>query len=243
MTQNAGRRLYKLVDWIYMNCGEFDDLIYMIPALVFFAIVYWVLRAVWHKWKFRGDFREIRKQVRLNEMIKLLLMCWCAFLALGLFTKTGFWHNFWLSLANNRDPFRFENNKVPFVNLMPLLLGYILNGHIDWFFYSLDSLLPHLAANIALFVPYGLAIKFVYKKATLLKTALSGLLISSFIEIIQHFIGRDSDIDDVICNTLGAVIGYLLYLLIKKLFPNFTEKGKQTANDIWIGLRSADRGT
>lgn len=32
----------------------------------------------------------------------------------------------------------------------------------------------------------------------------------------------------------GAVIGYLLYLLLRKLFPKFVEKGKKTAKERWI---------
>lgn len=34
-----------------------------------------------------------------------------------------------------------------------------------------------------------------------------------FVEIIQMFIGRSTDIDDVILNTLGIIIGYGIFLL------------------------------
>ena len=44
------------------------------------------------------------------------------------------------------------------------------------------------------------------------------------IEFMQAFIGRDPSIDDVICNTIGAVFGYILYLKMKKIFPEFIEK-------------------
>lgn len=32
---------------------------------------------------------------------------------------------------------------------------------------------------------------------------------------------------------LGTIIGYLMYLLLKKLFPKFVEKGKKTADKMW----------
>jgi len=41
---------------------------------------------------------------------------------------------------------------------------------------------------------------------------------------------RDSTIDDVVCNTLGALLDYLLYLIIKKLFPKLAAKA--SAEDI-----------
>ncbi|MBS5873666.1 MAG: VanZ family protein [Clostridiales bacterium] len=35
---------------------------------------------------------------------------------------------------------------------------------------------------------------------------------------------RGTDIDDLLLNTLGAVLGYLLFLLIRRLWPALVEK-------------------
>ncbi|AYV71401.1 hypothetical protein C2H98_07265 [Niallia circulans] len=44
------------------------------------------------------------------------------------------------------------------------------------------------------------------------------------IEILQLFIGRSTDIDDVILNALGIMFGFSLY----KIFQNFFHKGKDS---------------
>lgn len=96
------------------------------------------------------------------------------------------------------------------------------------------SFLPEMAMNVIFFIPLGLAMPFVYKKFQMKRTVICGMLISLFVEVVQPFIGRDGTISDVICNTLGTASGYLLYLLIKKFFPNFTEKGRLSVNDIGV---------
>lgn len=104
---------------------------------------------------------------------------------------------------------------------------------MEWLFHS-KTVIVDLVVNVALFVPLGLALPFLCKKASLLKTAIFGFACSFLIEFIQCFIvNRESNIDDLLCNTSGAVLGYLLYLLIKQLFAGFTEKGKTSADDMW----------
>ena len=38
------------------------------------------------------------------------------------------------------------------------------------------------------------------------------------IEVIQYFIGRSADIDDIIMNLFGGILGYGLFLMINKGF-------------------------
>lgn len=76
-----------------------------------------------------------------------------------------------------------------------------------------------------MFMPIGLALPFVLKRPTFGHTVLVGFCFTFYIEYLQGFSGqRDGNIDDVICNTLGAIAGFLLYLLMKLIFPKFTAK-------------------
>ena len=50
------------------------------------------------------------------------------------------------------------------------------------------------------------------------RTMLCAACFSFLIEFAQYFIGRSSDIDDFLQNTIGGVIGYLIFLLFSKLF-------------------------
>ncbi len=68
-----------------------------------------------------------------------------------------------------------------------------------------------------LFVLTGILLPIVHKKLnTFPKVILAGALISLCIEIIQlPFFDRESDIDDIILNTLGVAAGYGIYKIFK----------------------------
>lgn len=82
-----------------------------------------------------------------------------------------------------------------------------------------DSLLINLIGNIVLFVPVGFCCMLLWPMSKT-KAILCGLGISLCIEICQLFLARGTDIDDLILNTLGAVIGVLLYTLLNKRLDN-----------------------
>ena len=79
--------------------------------------------------------------------------------------------------------------------------------------------LLNLIGNTAMFIPLGIVWPAVFKKLnTHGKVITAGLGVSLTIEILQlPFFGRSSDIDDLILNTLGFLMGYGIYMLAKKL--------------------------
>lgn len=63
--------------------------------------------------------------------------------------------------------------------------------------------------NVLLFVPFGLFLPILWSKFRNIKdTILMGLLTSCIIEISQIFTFRTTDINDLITNTVGTIIGY-----------------------------------
>ena len=68
-----------------------------------------------------------------------------------------------------------------------------------------------------MFIPLGIVWPSVYKGLdTHWKVISAGIGVSLCIEILQlPFYDRVSDIDDLLLNSLGFIIGYLLYLLAK----------------------------
>ena len=74
----------------------------------------------------------------------------------------------------------------------------------------------NLSANLLLYCPLGFFLPVLWEKyKTFKKTLLAGLCVSAAVEVIQFFIGRSADIDDVFLNVIGVAIGYLLYRLLK----------------------------
>ncbi len=71
--------------------------------------------------------------------------------------------------------------------------------------------------NIILFIPLGFFLPILYKKYRNFKEVTKvGFLTSLFIEIMQLFSHRATDIDDLITNTLGTIIGYLIFKIFVK---------------------------
>ena len=74
-------------------------------------------------------------------------------------------------------------------------------------------------ANVVMFVPLGFLLPVAFRKMRSFgKTTLSLALFSFAIEFTQYFTGRSADIDDLMLNTLGGILGYLFFFAISKLF-------------------------
>lgn len=86
-------------------------------------------------------------------------------------------------------------------------------------------LLFMLLGNIIMFMPLGFFPALLWRKWRWWKSLLAGFCASASIEFIQFFIGRSTDIDDVILNTTGALVGFWIFCLLRLLLPTrFTEK-------------------
>ena len=87
--------------------------------------------------------------------------------------------------------------------------------------------------NVLLFIPFGFFLPILWEKFRNVKrTIVAGLLTTLFIEISQLFTGRATDIDDVITNFLGGLIGYILFLAFNKLLKNTNFWKKFIKNEI-----------
>ena len=106
------------------------------------------------------------------------------------------------------------------LNLIPFktILDY-LSGAND--FYGNANMvvrIVNLAGNICLFVLFGFLFPIVFKKfSKIYQTVLFGLILSVFIEGMQFFVERSTDIDDVILNCIGVFCGYICYKCLNKL--------------------------
>lgn len=70
--------------------------------------------------------------------------------------------------------------------------------------------------NILLFVPFGILFPFVVKGIWTRFTVPVGFLTSVCIELIQLITERGyCQLDDVVMNTLGTLIGYVIYVVVK----------------------------
>lgn len=87
--------------------------------------------------------------------------------------------------------------------------------------------------NIVLFTPVGFLLPALwesYKK--LRKTVLTGLFLSCLIEVSQLFNFRTTDVNDLLMNTLGTLVGYGIYMLFFSKLKFVQVKNRESENRI-----------
>ena len=92
--------------------------------------------------------------------------------------------------------------------------------------------------NVILFVPYGFFTAYFLKLEKPKVVIILSLLVSVTIETTQLLIGRVFDIDDIILNFVGGILGFYVYHLLDKInhkLPNILKK-PIIYNIIMIGL-------
>lgn len=82
---------------------------------------------------------------------------------------------------------------------------------------GIKEFLRLVLGNIGWFVPLGFLLPILLKKKNLLITMVIGLMFSFFIETMQFVLYKGvAELDDLILNILGTVIGYFLFKLSYK---------------------------
>lgn len=102
------------------------------------------------------------------------------------------------------------------INMTPLKT---ILGFLDWG--STDDVWVNIISNIVIFIPWGYLLPALWKRFQnpfLLISSCLGLTV--FIEFFQLFIWRNTDIDDVILNFIGGLIGAAAFYIVKLFRKN-----------------------
>lgn len=106
------------------------------------------------------------------------------------------------------------------------------------FRYSIGShkFFKNILGNIMLFIPYGFLSSYLLKNKKISVTFILSLIASVTIEVVQYYIGRVFDIDDIILNVLGGIIGGLLFIGIDAIRSKIRLLKNDTVIDILVIL-------
>lgn len=115
-----------------------------------------------------------------------------------------------------REQNYLTNNFIPFASIIHLLKS------------DSDIILKNILGNILLFLPLGFFVPIIFQKANnLIGIFIIGFLFSLLIESTQFLISlslgftyRNTDIDDIILNSIGCVIGYFIYKMLLSFNKN-----------------------
>lgn len=100
-------------------------------------------------------------------------------------------------------------NIIPFKTIREYLSGTLFNY----------GMIVNIFGNMAAFFPMGFLVPMVFKKCKSFLWSLTLIIASSVaIEVMQYITGVGaSDIDDVILNTVGGIIGYISYVIFNRI--------------------------
>ncbi len=101
-------------------------------------------------------------------------------------------------------------NNIPFKEIMRYEFGSKM------FIYN-------VLGNILIFVPFGYFISRYVKPKKILPIIVDALITSVTVETVQLKIGRSFDIDDIILNIVGAIIGYFVYIAFDAIYKHLPE--------------------
>lgn len=129
-------------------------------------------------------------------------------------------------------PFELENGHIPPV-IFDIHRAYPFKCNFKILLFLEQKYVGYkinILGNIAMFIPVGMALPFCYKKlSNIIKVTLIGLCWTVFIEISQlPLYQRRTDIDDVLLNTLGVLIGAIIYFEAKAVYEFIKEDKKSS---------------
>lgn len=103
-----------------------------------------------------------------------------------------------------QDYGRGNSNFIPFNEI--LRYSFLSKGFIR-----------NIVGNLIMFVPFGFFTAYFLRVKRYHVPFIICMLVSMIIELTQTQIGRVFDIDDIILNVIGGIIGYLIYKILYKI--------------------------
>lgn len=198
--------LYQQIEYLYADKINHFPLIRLsilsLDKTIFYLLIYIVLRILYLRSKKRKA--KFGHELGLGIFVTYILLL----LFLTVFRTQYFPWNIHIISGRSLS----EINWIPLIQTMKLSQG---NSIVDFLY--------NLYGNILWFIPFGMILPALTKKRLGLSvTMVYGALLSLSIETLQFFLKSGvSDIDDVIFNVLGVIIGYCLYQFgktLKKMF-------------------------
>lgn len=188
----------------------FSYLINMVPYLAITLPVWIVVRVI--VLKYRDE-----KPSWLREIVLCLFVLWCAGTASQtIIPKFEFGISGFGIVASRIR----EVNLIPFKVIANTYREAFVNGVRSYFFIN-------FLGNIMMFMPFGFFVPLLWDRSNG-KVILLGCLASVFIEVCQLFLYRSTDIDDVILNVIGVVLGLLIFHLLRRITKDRILKLRKT---------------
>lgn len=170
----------------------------VVPITCLVGLVYAIGRAVYLS-------RQGRPIARGTEVMRFLFICYLTGLVNLILVPGNLWSSVWFYLRNGypsgADLYLFSGS----FNFVPSLLKYLRGDLV------LGSWVKQmLVGNLLMFLPMGFFLPFVSVRVNNKNIFVFAAAVPAAFELIQPVMGRSFDIDDLICNFVGILLGYAL---------------------------------
>lgn len=164
------------------------------------------------------DAQHLRSGPWREAALSLFILCFFGLAAMVLWPpyrwseNGGLWGN--LVILNARESLTENMNLVP----LRMIADYIHAFDEGNLFYAVVMLF----GNLGTFLPLGFFPALLFRNLKAKHIFFIGFGYSLTAEVLQFFLGRHCDVDDILLNVLGVFCGHWLYLLLNRLLPGFT---------------------
>ena len=200
-------KLYSL-----LNSGSVLSLfLQVIPITLLVGVIYAVYRCI-----------RIKKHGKIvswgTEIMRWLFVCYLTGLINLILVPANLWMCIWANVFVG-----YSHSEIVFFsgdfNLVPTVFKWI-TGELTigrW-------VLKMLVYNFLMFVPFGFFLPFVSEKNNNRSIWKVAVIVPIIVEVIQPVVGRSFDVDDLILNFAGIIVGYFVAFGIKNISKRMADK-------------------
>lgn len=135
----------------------------------------------------------------------------------GFHRRTNFIHMIWVFIFLYYVYLVLETTGIGTIWEIGLYPGMKLQEEINLIPFR-DGISLSIILNVVMFMPLGFLLPLLWKEyQSLVRTAIIGFCFSCGIEFCQLFNRRVSDVDDLLMNTLGAILGWLIWIVFSRI--------------------------
>lgn len=153
------------------------------------------------------------------ESAKLIFVFYFAALVGLKMTTPNFWSHLWGFIFHGRFDLSFQDFFSGAFSFRPTII-FLLTGRMT----SGVWVKTLLIGNIIMFIPFGLLLPLIREQKTFRYVIKCCFLVSLIMEILQPILGRSFDIDDILCNVIGAIIGFCIFTVARNVSFAFSTK-------------------
>lgn len=190
---------------LFTGNSVINQFIQVIPITLLVGLLYIIFRFL----KLKKNNSDINYK---REILYLIFICYIVGLFNLVLVPINFWDIIWYNVFYNFNENPFAGIFDFSYNFIPTIYKIIIGE------YTIDSWVKAMiVGNFLMFIPMGILLSLCFENVNKKNIFKYAVLIPLAIEVLQLVVGRSFDIDDLLMNFLGIVIGYFIVELVKKI--------------------------